>query len=57
MDRINSKNNSEKLGSSNYVYYIKILEQGLDSAIKTIQLEKGIAIAQEITRISSSFKY
>ena len=46
MGKINSKNSHEKLGAGNYQQYLSILLQGLDSAIQTVQLSKGITLSQ-----------
>ena len=43
---INDKNASEKLGTGNYVAYLMILMQGLESSMKIVELDKGIGISK-----------
>jgi hypothetical protein len=57
MAKINERDSQFKLGTGNYRLYIQMLMQGLDSALKIIELEKGILISKEISGVASSFKY
>lgn len=55
--KLKNKETEHKLGTGNYRLYIDMLMQGLDSAVRTIELDKGILISKEISDVASSFKY
>jgi hypothetical protein len=55
--KVNDRNGLEKLGTGNYRIYLTLLMQGLESALRIIELDKGIVISKEISEVVSSFKY
>jgi hypothetical protein len=46
INKINDKAGWEKLSAGNFKSYLNILMQGLDSSIRTSELDKGILISK-----------
>jgi hypothetical protein len=55
--KMNKDSSADKLGAGNFEDYLRMLMQGLESSLRTMELKKGITISVEISTVISSFKY